>query len=468
LQGAAAALMLAGLGGALPAEAQSLQDALALAYQNNPTLLAERANLRAQDEGVAQALSGWRPTVTVNGAAGRQWLTQVPSRTGEPSITGWPGAAGITITENLYQGGKTTAQTRAAEFTVLAERANLQLVEQTTLLNAATAYINVVLAQAVLQLNVNNEQVLTTQLEATRDQFAVGEVTRTDVSQAEASLETAKAGRIQAQNQLQVARANYRTVIGDIPGELKDPGEPAGLPPSREDARHMAQRENPNVLVANYNEGAARANIDVQFSGLLPSLSIQGLAQKQQQQFSASDTSEQAIVEAILSVPIYTGGLVDSQVRQAKQVLNQRRLQLEQSQRQAIQDATTFWENEQSARAQIASFEATVAADKIALEGTRQEQQVGLRTVLDVLNAEQALLQAEVNLATARHDAAVAAYNELNAIGHLTARDLRLPVPYFDPTAHYNEVRDQWFGTEVKDQDTVTNRPPAPRAGTGQ
>jgi outer membrane protein len=441
------ALALTGAVWAGSARAQSLTDALVMAYENNPNILSQRAHLRSQDEGVNQALSGWRPTVTVNGQAGRSWINAKPS-TGGPFLSSsqWPRQGSLTVTQNLYSGGKIEAQTRVADFNVLVERSRLDLVEQATLHAAAVSYVGVVENQAVLELNINNEQVLVRDLEATRDRFAVGEVTRTDVSQAEAALSAAVAAREAAVNQLQISRANYRTTIGETPGQLNDPGEPKGLPEARDESLSLAQNQNPNVLIAVYTERAAIANVDFQFGGLLPQLSVQGLVQRSTNQISRIDDTEAAQILAILSVPIYTGGLVEAQVREAKQVVGQRRLELEQAQRQAIQDATTAWENLQSARAQSRSFEDQIKANEVALEGVQQEAQAGLRTVLDILNAEQALLQSRVSLVTAHHDAITAGYDLLQAVGHLSARDRQLPVDYYDPTAHYDEVREKWFG----------------------
>lgn len=450
---------------AMPADAQSLTDALVLSYQNNPNLGAQRARLRAQDEEVAVALSGWHPTVTLNGTAGRQSNTRVFASGSGSAVTGsasggggglidttaisTPRTSNITITQNLYKGGKTEAQTRVADFNVLVERSRLRLIEEQTLDSAASAYVDVVRDEAVVALNENNVQVLAKQLEATRDQFAAGTVTRTDVSQAEAALSAAKASLEAAQNQLQISRANFRNVIGIPPGQLTDPGEPTGLPSNRDEALGQAQVQNPNVQVAVYTERSAIANVDLQFGGLLPSLSLQGLLSKTTETFSRQDDTQLAQLLVVLSVPLYTGGLAEAQVREAKETVNQRRLELEQAQRQARQDATTSWETLQSARAQELSFQDQIKADEVALEGVQQEQRAGLRTILDVLNAEQALLTARVNYVRAHHDAIKASYDLLSAIGRLTARDRQLPVEYYDPTVHYKETRGRWFGTGV-------------------
>jgi len=429
------------------ARAQSITDAMVMAYQNNPNILSQRAQLRSQDEQVNQALSGWRPTVTVNSQAGRSYInTRTVSGGPFVSSTQWPREATLTVTQNLYTGGRTEAQTRVADFNVLTQRAQLDVVEQATLHAAATSYNDVVLAQAVLVLDINNEQVLARQLEATRDRFTVGEVTRTDVSQAEAALSAAKAAREAAANQLQITRAAYRTTVGETPGELKDPGEAKGLPETRDESISLAQNQNPNVLVAVYTERSAIANVDVQFGGLLPQLSLQGTLTKSANVSSPVDNTDVAQILAVLSVPIYTGGLVESQVRAAKQVVGQRRLELEQAQRSSIQFATTAWESLQSARAQALSFEDQIKANSVALEGVQQEAQAGLRTVLDILNAQQALLQSQVSLAQAHHDTITAGYDLLQAVGHLSARDRQLPVEFYEPTVHYEEVREKWFG----------------------
>jgi outer membrane protein len=437
-----------GLLAGVPAEAQSLTDALVMAYRSNPGLLAERAAVRAQDEGVAQALSGWRPTVTVNANAGWQRFSSIPvAKAGStPTSTELPRTGSLVAVESLYKGGKTEAQTRVADYNVLAERGRLDLTEETTLLNAALAYINVVEAQALLELNIANEKVLTTDLEATRDRFTVGEVTRTDVSQAEAQLSAAHAAVTAAASQLEVVRANYRNVVGVLPGALVDPGEPGGLPGTRDEALALAERENPSVKTALYTERAALANVDVQFSGLLPSLSLQGVLSKAEEQVSKIDNTTVAQVLMVLSLPIYTGGLADSLVRQAKEQVGQSRLQVELAQRQAIQDGANAWDTLVSARAQAVSFQDQIKANQVALEGTQQEALAGLRTVLDILNAQQALLTSQVSLVQSQHDAVQAAYNLLDATGRLTARARELPVEYYDPTAHYKDTRGKWRG----------------------
>ena len=349
--------------------AQSLEEALAKAYLNNPTLRAARAELRATDEGVAQAQSGWRPTLELgydigkeysDSSGGSNWSAGSQNRT--------PRSGSVTLEQNIFQGFRTVAGTERAEEIVKAERARLASTEQQVLLDAATAYMDVVRDEAVLNLNVNNERVLKRQLEATRDRFEVGEVTRTDVAQAESRLSSAIADRIQAEGALVRSRASR---------------------------------------------------------------------------------SDGASVTAQLTVPLYQAGAVSSRIRQAKQTWSQQRLLLEAAVRDATQAATDAWKRLETARAQIAAFTAAVRAGEIALEGVRQEAQVGSRTVLDVLDAEQELLNARVSLVRAERDAVVASVDLRQAVGTLLASDLNLPVEKYDPEKNYRAVRDRWFGTGI-------------------
>jgi TolC family type I secretion outer membrane protein len=440
------ALALA-LAGAAPASAQQLLDSLATAYANNPQLRAARAQLRAVDEQVPQALSGWRPTIAVQSQVGAE---TIGSDTPETSIQRYgldPRGVDITITQPIYQGGRTVAATSEAENNVRAQRASLLATEQSILLNSVTAYMDVVRDTAVLQLTINNEQVLRRDLEATRDRFNVGEVTRTDVAQAEAALALAIAQRIQAQGNLTSSRARYTEFIGDPPVNLVSPQPPNKLLPANEGETVAGSINNPDVISAQYVERAARDQVDVAFSQMLPSAQVVGTLSHGTDTSTVKNlTVNSASIIAQVTIPLYQAGNPDSQVRQAKQTAGQRRLEIDQQRRSAAQNATTAWQQLSTARSQIVSFQAQVKANTIALEGVRQEAQVGARTVLDVLDAEQTLLQSQVNLVGAQHDEIVAAYSVLAAVGRLTARNLGLKVPYYDPERHYNQVRDKWWG----------------------
>jgi TolC family type I secretion outer membrane protein len=444
-----AATGLAVLLAAPAARSQTLTQALAEAYNTNPQLLAQRALLRATDEQVPQALSGWRPTVNFTGQVGFQREGLLNTNPANNIIAGTrPNQVQVQVNQPVYSGGRTVAQTRQAIETVEATRAQTLAVETTVFQSVAQAYLDVVRDQALVEVNRNNEQVLRKQLEATQDRFRVGEVTRTDVAQAESSLAQASATLIAAEGTLAQSRANYVRAVGHPPGRLLLPRDRPALPATREEAQTLAAHDNFNVISANFAELAARDNIDVVRGQLLPQISIIGNVNRAHDPSITFKgfTANTASVLAQMTVPLYEGGAIYSQTRQAEQTVGQRRSQVDDARRAAVQTATQNWEALKAARASIASFAAAVRAAQIALEGTQQEALVGSRTTLDVLIANQQLFQTQQQLVTAEHDAAVAEYNIAAAIGRLVAPELRLPVQLYDMERHYKEVRGKWIG----------------------
>ncbi|MEX2453766.1 MAG: TolC family outer membrane protein [Rhodospirillaceae bacterium] len=439
----------AGLG---PAGAQSLEDTLVKAYQNNPALKAERARLRATDEGVPQALSSWRPTVSMSGSYGQAWRDSTNSQAGKTSDVTNPATASLTVTQNLYRGGRTEAAVEQAERNVEADRARLGATEQTVLLGAATAYANVVRDQAVLELNINNERVLQRQLEATGDRFSVGELTRTDVSQAESRLALARATRISAEGSLTDSRANYENIVGERPPVLEAASPLTDLPATLEDAVSEARSGNFTVLAARFTESAARSNVDLITGELLPTLSVEGQVGTSHEATNRFSESDSASIIARVSVPLYASGSVSSRVREAKEVVAQRRDEYNQAIRDAIEGVTNAWQVLETAQAQIRAFAAAVSSTRIALDGVREEANVGSRTVLDVLDAEQEQLDAQVGLVRAQCDELVATFQLRQAIGDLTAARLGLPVQLYDVEKHYREVRNKWWGLDTPDE----------------
>jgi outer membrane protein len=442
-------------GFACPASAETLTEALRETYQYNPQILAQRALLQATDETVPQALAGWRPTVQFTGSAGRQisQTTQSVNGTG-PTLTQYltPRSLDLNITEPVWTSGRTPALIRQAEHTVLSQRAQTLATEEQILFSAATAYLDVVRDQATVELNINNEQVLRRQLEATNDQFRVGEVTRTDVAQAESRVALAVATRVLAEGNLQVSRANYQRAVGHLPGRLEQPKEHAELPATRDEALALAQAQNPNVVIADYSAKASEDAVVATRAQLLPQIAVIGDANKSDETLIQGRNINSLSVIARMTVPLYEAGSIYSQTRQAKETVYQRRDLLSDARRAAIQLATSAWETIQSGRAQVQSLMSTIRAAEIALEGVRQEAQVGSRTVLDVLNAEQELFTDRVNLVTAQHDLAVSEYNLVQQIGRLTAEQLKLPVQLYDPKKHYDAVRNKWIGFGAKGQ----------------
>jgi TolC family type I secretion outer membrane protein len=425
-------------------QASSLYEAMATAYATNPTLEAARAQLRATDENVPQVLSEWRPTILGTAQGGHEWDSQ-----NEPVSLNQetnPRSFGVTVRQPIFDGFGTVAGTSEAENLVRAGRADLTSAEQTVLLNAVTAYMNVVRDVAVLELNRNNEKVLEAQLEATQARFEVGELTRTDVAQAEARLQGAVAARIQAEGQLTASEAIYRQVIGEDPVDVEMPPERPQLPASRDESAALS-RGAPEVQSAEFQERAAKDDIDVQFSDMLPTVAIEGSYQRQQDIGLRDSEADVGSIIGQVTIPLYQAGAPDSRVRQSKQRYMQARRLTDEALRTAEREAVNSWTLLQTVIAQARSFEEQVRANQIALDGVRQEQEVGARTILDVLDAQQELLNAQVSLVSAQTDHVVAEYRLLAAGGGLTAQNLGLDVEYYDPTEHYDKVRDKFFGT---------------------
>ena len=346
----------------------------------------------------------------------------------------------------LYRGGRTHAETEQTEFLVLSDRAALESIEQQVLLDAVTVYLDVLRDYAVLQLSRNNEWVLQRQLEAAQDRFEIGDATRTDVVQAEARLSHALAERIQAEGQLIAARGAYQRIIGELPVELIWPTPLRQLPGTEEQARELARAAHPDIHAATFNERAARAEVEAITGELLPEISLNATLSRSDESSSRDSTSEAAEISASLIVPLYQSGAVYSRAREAKEQVAQRRIEFEQARRDGLDEVTRAWEALMTARAQITAFNAQVGASQVALDGVSQEALVGLRTTLDVLDAEQELFAARVNLVRAQRDEIVSVYRLKQSIGELGAAALGLPVALYDATGHYVAVRDTWFG----------------------
>ncbi len=444
---AASAVALSALLLASPASAENLTDALAAAYQSNPDLMAQRAQLRATDEQVPQALSGWLPTVTAQGSYGAA-RSRAKVTSSSPTITQNtnPLTGAVTLNQNIFAGGRTVNATEQAEYTVQAGRNTLTSTEQNILLNTVAAYMDVITNESVVELNRSNIEVLKRQLEATSDRFRVGELTRTDVAQSEARLSGARTSLTQAEAQLTASRAAYAKIVGHAPGTLERPKPNTEVPQSEAQAREAAAKNNPNVQAARNAEAASRAAISVAKGALLPSFDVQAQYQYGREASSGINVADESSIVGVLTVPLYQGGAEYSRVRQAKQLHSQSMMEIASAQRAVDENVRNAWEAVRSARASIISSEEQVKANEIALEGVRQEEQVGSQTTLDVLNAEQELLNARVTLVTAQRNQAVAEYGLLAATGQLTAKQLQLPVKYYDPAENYDDVHYKAIG----------------------
>lgn len=445
-------LLVAGIPG--PAAAETLFDALALAYENNPELEAARAQVRSSDELVPIALSEKRPTIQLFGEVGPEWSRtrseEIVSATSSRTFQRLdPFSVGLEVVQPLYRGGGIDAGVRQAEYQVRAQRAALMGTEQEVILDAVTAYLDVVRDQAVLDLNRNNERVLNRQLEATQDRFQVGEITRTDVSQAESRLAGATADRIDAEGVLASARATYARVVGRVPGTLAQPEIDVPLPGTLSDVVALARAGNPAVLQALATERAAVHGISEIESAFYPSVDLTGSITHSENTIDRTSETLVGEVKAQVTIPLYSSGSVAAQVRRAKQDASESRLRVEEARRDAEEFAVQAWQSLVTARASLKSRVVQVETAKIALEGVQQEALVGARTVLDVLDSEQELLDARVSLVEAERNQLVAVFTVLSAIGRLTARDLGLDVAYYDSDAYYRRNRDRFFGTDI-------------------
>lgn len=449
--GAAAVLFVSSLSiSSTPVQAETLREALASAYSTNPTLNAERAGLRATDEGVPQALSGYRPEVVGAGEVERTYTnTRLRTAAGTVSTSDdrWPRAISITISQPLFQGFRVVNSVRQAEKLVKAAREALLNTEQNTLFEAVQAYVDVLSNLSIVDLRRNNVKVLREQLRATQDRFDVGEVTRTDVAQAEARLAGAVSSLSLSEADLSNSRAEYRRVIGHAPASLTAPRSIASLlPNSVTQALELAELYHPAIKSTVFSAEAAGYNIDVVKGELLPTISLEGTYTRSRDTSSSLERADSATISLGLSVPIYQGGSVSSRVREAKETHSQRRIEVVTTRRQVRAAVISAWGQLESATAQIRSDRAQVNANQIALSGVREEANVGQRTVLDVLDAQQELLNAQVSLINSQRNEIVAAYALLSAVGKLKAEKLRLPVKIYDPLLHYSQVRNKWFG----------------------
>jgi outer membrane protein len=453
--GAAAAVLLLAYAGMTPVLADTIEAALVRAYQDNPQLNAQRAQVRVTDENVPQALSGYRPKAAITASGGYQYTDEVTTSVlGTSKLTGAqiPRAVGATVTQTLYDGQQTGNKTRAAESQVSGAREALRVLEETVLLNAATIYMDFLRDSAIVEVQKSNTRVLEQTLKQTRDRFNVGEVTRTDVAQSEAQLAAGKTQQLTAESNLVTTRSNFRRIIGNEPQNLA-PGSPVDrfLPKTLPSAVDLSLMENPNVTAAMFGIDVGFLQVKVNEGALLPTVSLQVAAQQAyEQQLQVPRTFTTSAV-AQVSVPLYQGGAEYSLIRQSKENLAQQRLALEQVRDQTRANVVTAWGQLQAGIAQVLSAQSQVTASEIALNGVREEAKAGQRTTLDVLNAQQALVNARVALVTAQHDRVVASYSVLSAVGRLSPQVLNLATSVYDPSVHYHQVRDSWFGVRTPD-----------------
>ena len=442
----------AGLGMSDKAAAETLRDAMASAYKYNPRIDAERARLRATDETVPQAKSGYRPTVVGSADAGYQRTNTEPRSPGDGEAH--PHGYQLTMTQPIFNGFRTLNAVRSAEANVRAGREILRQIEQTVLLEAVTAFMDVVRDQAIARLRENNVNVLSRELRAVEDRFAVGEVTRTDVAQARARRAGAVSALDLARANLRASRAAYERTVGRPPSNLTEPPLTANfIPKSLPEARAIAAKEHPSIVQSLYREQAARHTVDQIWGELLPSVTVDATYQHRYDTSRLVDESEATTVTGRVNVPLYEAGEVRARVRGAKHVHVSRLQEIEQFRAEVLAAVIAAWAQYEASRAQLVSDQQQVESNRIALAGVREEERVGQRTLLDVLNAEQELLNSEVQIVSTRRNIVVNSYALLSAVGRLNVQDLSLTATAYDPEAHYLAVRRAWFTISITHPD---------------
>ncbi|HEX2134925.1 MAG TPA: TolC family outer membrane protein [Microvirga sp.] len=444
------------------ARAETLESALARAYNSNPTLNAQRANVRATDENVPRAKAGFRPRVNATADVTGTYRESNPDRGRASHVRAGSQSVAVQVDQTLFNGFRNENSVRQAESLVLGARETLRNNEQNVLFDGASAYMNVLRDTAILNLQRNNVEVIEEQLRQTQERFNVGEVTRTDVAQAEARLAGSRSQVSLAEANLRASIARFRQNIGVEPRQLA-PGRPLDrlLPRSLDAALRIAFSEHPAILAALHGVDAAELQVRLAEGELAPTLGVSGTASYTNTNASGRGTagaggissgeSTSATIAARLTVPIYDGGEAAARTRQAKETAGQRRLEADSIRDEVRAAVISAWGQLEASRAQVTAAQAQVEAAETALSGVREEARVGQRTTLDVLNAQQELLNARVNLITAQRDRVVATYAVVQASGRLNSRYLGLNVAHYSPKLHFDQVKDLWHGITTPD-----------------
>ena len=457
------------VGSPLASRAETLGDAIALAYESNPTLQAQRASLRALDESYVQAEAGYRPSATVQGTV----TTDTNDFTGDqrplpgqsqPVINGQSQTSGLAIglTQPIYTGGRVATAITAAQAAILAGRETLRGTEESTLKDTINAYVDVRRDQQFVTILEADDKLLRLQLVEARSRLEVGDITRTDVAETEARVAAQEAQLEAARAQLANSRAVYASVVGQSPGDLAaEPPIASHLPPTLEVAFDWAERNSPVIRQADFAEQSSAAKVAEAKAATRPTVSLQATAGYSGGTFSSpgvagitpgvsglgtpfANYSHDVTASAVVTYPLFTGGLTSSQIRQAAETNNADRIGVEVSRRQALLAVSQAWNGLLGARASLPADELQVKAANLAYEGSRQEARVGLRTTLDVLIAEENLTSAQLALVAARHDEYVAAAALLSATGTLFTRDFAPDAQIYDPKANLDHIKRAW------------------------
>lgn len=431
-------------------ETISLEETLEHTYMQNADLDAARAGLRVTDESVSQANADWRPSLSVQGQHQQQQTYPIGANTREsnPRAQNNHTSYAATLAQNIYKGGATVANIGKAESSVLAGKANLFSTEQDTLFKGVSAHEGVLATRDIVNYQKQSVDFNKKLVDRAQARFEVGAISRTEVAAAEANLEGANASLSQAIGNFETAKATYLQIVGSVPGKLAPSNIIIPIPDTYEAVLEEAKAHNPTITQARYQLEAAQYNVDAQMAGLLPQLDVQGqVGNNRDGGASISHHIKQTSLSAaaILNVPIYKQGIPSSQVRQAYQQVAQSKVQLVSAQRGIVQQATSAWDALLAAREAVKSFIAQVKAQELALEGGMEEFNVGSISAIDVIELQQNLVEAQIQLVNAQQTLVTATYAVLQAMGRLTARDLRLNVKYYDPDTYFNEYKDAWI-----------------------
>ena len=433
------------------ASAETISQALVQAYGANPSLQQRRANVRAADENVGIAFSGFRPKVNAVGTAGALYLdSRVENVTSRATLV--PRTYGFTVQQNLFDGGRTFNSVRQAESQVFGARETMREVEQNTLLGAAASYMNVLRDAAVVRLRRSNTLVLQEQLRQTRERFRAGDVTVTDVWQAEAALANARSDVDVSEANLQNSRASYRQVVGREPRNLEPAKSVENLLPRKlDDAVQLSQVEHPAIAAALHDVDAAELAVKIAEGALLPNVSLTGNVSQAHDIVVARQRLLNVSVGGAVTVPLYQGGGEYASIRRAKEQVSETRLGADVVRDQVRAALVSAWGQLEASKAQIASAQVAARAAELALDSIRTEARAGQRTTFDILTAQQTLLNARVTLVGAQRDRVVTSYSVLASLGRLNPETLALSVDTYDPTVHFEQVKGKPFGTRTAD-----------------
>jgi outer membrane protein len=444
--------LIAAAGMTVPAtaSAQTLEEALIKAYKGNPTIEAQRLATRQADEGYAQALSNFLPRVNLTASAGTRRVQSksvfgpfVSRNTSDSDPNGWA----VQASQSLFEGGGRMAQIARVDADIDSSQQGLRSTEQQVLFSAITAYVSVRRDEEALRIRMANVELLEQQLNAARERARVGVLTRTDVAQAEARLAGAMAGVATARADLEASKALFQEVIGEPPGALVAPGPFKGLPATVQEAIDMAIDSNPELLAARSGERAAKETVKIEGADLLPTLSLVARYDRAFTEFDGGDNTDTTSATANFSMPLFEGGFARSRTRSAKIGVIRAQAAIEETRRAVTADVVEAWNDYQATLRVIDASQQQVKANTLALEGVTLESDAGERTTLDVLNARQELLDAQLSLVRAERDAYVAGSSLMLAVGRLDPRGLGLGVDLYEPDAHREAVKWRVFST---------------------